>query len=266
VNTGLRGVWIKWNYLPPVTKCIFRNFGASGTIQRYDGLCVLPINTINDKIYITLWFWLLGLFVASCFFMVYRMFTICSPRCRAYLIKAMAPTINRKTFSFLMTNIGFGEWLLLTMMSNHMDIKLYVDILREIQRVSLISKRSVSTHIELIPGDGESEDDVDNSAITVIENKKSATEEAAEQTGLDPIIIQEMLADGYDPTQFSDWQHFRSLRTIGHNDMMTEYRDRVDSWRSQGNSDDYNRAERGSIEGDGMFDFGHGQSNESLKD
>ena len=40
-----------------VTKCTFHKFGPSGTIQKFDGLCVLPLNIINEKIYVFLWFW-----------------------------------------------------------------------------------------------------------------------------------------------------------------------------------------------------------------
>merc|ERR1711884_112479 len=42
---------------PKVAKCTFERFGPSGTIEVFDGLCVLPINIINEKIYIFLWFW-----------------------------------------------------------------------------------------------------------------------------------------------------------------------------------------------------------------
>ena len=40
-----------------VTKCTFHKFGPSGTVQGFDGLCVLPLNIINEKIYVFLWFW-----------------------------------------------------------------------------------------------------------------------------------------------------------------------------------------------------------------
>jgi hypothetical protein len=33
-----------------VTKCSFQKYGASGTVERLDGLCVLPINIINEKV------------------------------------------------------------------------------------------------------------------------------------------------------------------------------------------------------------------------
>ena len=42
---------------PKVTKCTFHKYGPSGTVMKHDGLCVLPLNIINEKIYIFLWFW-----------------------------------------------------------------------------------------------------------------------------------------------------------------------------------------------------------------
>jgi hypothetical protein len=40
-----------------MTKCEFHKFGSSGTVQKFDALCVLPLNIINEKIYVFLWFW-----------------------------------------------------------------------------------------------------------------------------------------------------------------------------------------------------------------
>lgn len=44
---------------PKMTKCTFSAFGPSGDVQRYDNLCLLPLNIVNEKIYIFLWFWLM---------------------------------------------------------------------------------------------------------------------------------------------------------------------------------------------------------------
>nr|XP_053647304.1 innexin inx2-like isoform X2 [Cherax quadricarinatus] len=41
---------------PKVTKCTFHKFGPSGTIMRHDALCVLPLNILNQKIFVFLWF------------------------------------------------------------------------------------------------------------------------------------------------------------------------------------------------------------------
>ena len=48
-----------------MTKCTFHKFGPSGTVQKFDGLCVLPLNIINEKIYVFLWLWFIFLAVVS---------------------------------------------------------------------------------------------------------------------------------------------------------------------------------------------------------
>ena len=50
---------------PKMTKCSFHKFGPSGTVEKFDGLCVLPLNIINEKIYLFLWFWFILVTVLS---------------------------------------------------------------------------------------------------------------------------------------------------------------------------------------------------------
>ena len=52
-------------YLVQITKCTFHKFGPSGTVEKKDGLCVLPLNIINEKIYVFLWFWFIFLAIVS---------------------------------------------------------------------------------------------------------------------------------------------------------------------------------------------------------
>ena len=35
---------------PKVTKCTFHKYGPSGTVTRHDGLCILALNIINEKV------------------------------------------------------------------------------------------------------------------------------------------------------------------------------------------------------------------------
>lgn len=42
---------------PKMTKCHFHKYGASGSIQKHDSLCVMALNVINEKIYVFMWFW-----------------------------------------------------------------------------------------------------------------------------------------------------------------------------------------------------------------
>ena len=69
-----------------MTKCTFHKYGPSGTVQLHDGLCVLPSNIINEKIYIFLWIWLVALAVVSGAFLVYRVAVILGSQIRVALI------------------------------------------------------------------------------------------------------------------------------------------------------------------------------------
>ena len=77
---------------PRVTKCTFHKFGASGTIQKFDALCVLALNILNEKIYIFLWFWFIILAVLSGIALLYSMAIVLLPSTRE--------TILRKRFKF----------------------------------------------------------------------------------------------------------------------------------------------------------------------
>ena len=48
-----------------VTKCTFHKYGPSGQIQRHDAQCILPINIINEKIFVFLWWWFILLAIMT---------------------------------------------------------------------------------------------------------------------------------------------------------------------------------------------------------
>lgn len=75
---------------PRMTKCNFHMYGSSGTIQKIDALCLLPLNIANEKIYIFLWFWLIILAVVSGLALIYRLAVFLSPTFRLFLIRRLA--------------------------------------------------------------------------------------------------------------------------------------------------------------------------------
>ncbi len=64
---------------PRVTKCSFYKFGSSGTVQTHDTVCILPVNIMNEKIYVFLWFWLLLLTLLTVLSLIYHMVHMCAP-------------------------------------------------------------------------------------------------------------------------------------------------------------------------------------------
>ena len=64
---------------PRVTKCSFYTYGASGTIQNHDAMCILPINIVNEKIYVFFWFWLVLLCCVTLLDLIYQVLIIFNP-------------------------------------------------------------------------------------------------------------------------------------------------------------------------------------------
>ena len=67
---------------PKVAKCTFHKFGYSGTQEKIDGLCVLPLNIINEKVYYFLWFWYLVGFILSFGVIIGRIILVTVPQAR----------------------------------------------------------------------------------------------------------------------------------------------------------------------------------------
>jgi len=83
---------------PKVTKCTFHKYGPSGTITRHDGLCILALNIINEKIYVFLWFWFVAVACFSALAIIYRLIVILVPSLRVSVICARTLyQVDRKT-------------------------------------------------------------------------------------------------------------------------------------------------------------------------
>lgn len=95
---------------PRMTKCTFFKYGVSGEVkegkggsfcwsgdvlitfndlqvERHDAICILPLNVVNEKVYIFLWFWFILLAILSAITIFYRVIIIFSPRMRVYLLR-----------------------------------------------------------------------------------------------------------------------------------------------------------------------------------
>jgi hypothetical protein len=119
---------------PKVTKCTFHKYGASGTVQKIDGLCVLPLNIVNEKIMVFIWFWFVILAVLSGLALLYRLAVVLRAQTRLYLLRArsrLAPsgdidTINRKCH--------IGDWFVLYQLGKNMDPLIYKEFIHDLAR------------------------------------------------------------------------------------------------------------------------------------
>ncbi|TRY63796.1 hypothetical protein TCAL_07934 [Tigriopus californicus] len=106
---------------PKVAKCTFHKFGPSGTIEKFDGLCILPLNIINEKIYVFLWFWFIILAIISGFHALYRLAMICMPNFRKKVLKRQAKMTVSGDLEELCKDMKLGDWFLFHQLARNVD-------------------------------------------------------------------------------------------------------------------------------------------------
>lgn len=106
---------------PRMTKCTFHRYGSSGDVQRHDALCILPVNIINEKIYIFLWFWFVFLAVISGGLLIYRIIVLLCEGFREKVLVHRARLTEREDIEIILGNCDIGDWFLLYMLCKNMD-------------------------------------------------------------------------------------------------------------------------------------------------
>ena len=119
---------------PRLTKCTFHRYGSSGDVQRHDAMCILPINIINEKIYVFLWFWFYFLAVASIVAIIYRALTIVIPRIRLLATQSRCRVVNREALETVVSKLRIGDWFLLDLLSKNIDPLNFRDLILDYYR------------------------------------------------------------------------------------------------------------------------------------
>lgn len=119
---------------PRVTKCIFRKFGPSGSLQKHDSLCILPLNIVNEKTYVFIWFWFIILAILLCGLLIFRAFIIFMPAIRPRLLNARNRMVPREICQSLSRKLDIGDWWLLYMLGRNLDPIIYKDVLAELAK------------------------------------------------------------------------------------------------------------------------------------
>ncbi|XP_046415595.1 innexin inx1 [Neodiprion virginianus] len=119
---------------PRVTKCIFHKIGPSGSVQKHDSLCILPLNIVNEKTYIFIWFWYLILTVLLVGLLAYRAAIIFAPAIRPRLMHLAARGTSKETCRSVSRKTDLGDWWLLYCLGTNLDSIMYREILQELAK------------------------------------------------------------------------------------------------------------------------------------
>ncbi|GAB6020612.1 hypothetical protein CHUAL_003287 [Chamberlinius hualienensis] len=119
---------------PRVTKCTFHQYGPSGDVQKHDAICVLPLNIVNEKIYVFLWFWFVFMAIISGLCLVFRAIVVIFPKVRHQLLRMRSRLVQRDYVEIVVMKAQLGDWFVLDLLGKNMDGMIYRELLMDLAR------------------------------------------------------------------------------------------------------------------------------------
>ncbi|EDV46668.1 innexin inx5 [Drosophila erecta] len=129
--------WDRWNRVsssvfPKIAKCEVLKFGASGTANVMDNLCILPLNILNEKIFVFLWAWFLLMALISGLNLLCRLAMICSRYLREQMIRSQLRFMSKRHVKRALRDLTIGDWFLMMKVSVNVNPMLFRDLMQEL--------------------------------------------------------------------------------------------------------------------------------------
>ena len=93
---------------PKMASCTFRLYGRSGSIQEEQTLCILPLNVVNEKIAICLWFWLMGVIFLSAIAVTSRLILLTIPPIRKWVMIYLCLNYSPFNYKYICSRLCMG--------------------------------------------------------------------------------------------------------------------------------------------------------------
>ncbi|XP_035231043.1 innexin inx2-like [Stegodyphus dumicola] len=119
---------------PRLTKCTFHRYGSSGDVQRHDAMCILPINIINEKIYVFLWFWFVILSVFSALILAFHVVIFAWPQSRFLVLRSRARLTRPDYLDIVLRKCSHSDWFVLDLLCKNIDSLNYRDLIADLAR------------------------------------------------------------------------------------------------------------------------------------
>lgn len=105
---------------PTISECTYRKQNSTGDIMDFYGVCVLPQNFLNQKIYICLWLWCHILAAISVLAVIFRTRTLVSSQVRFNELRVHGFMNTTKDLKILHEKLWIGDWFTLMMLRSNL--------------------------------------------------------------------------------------------------------------------------------------------------
>jgi len=142
---------------PKMAKCSFSKIGFSGTTELIDGLCMLPLNIVNEKVYYFLWFWYILILFTSSMAIVFRLVTVAPiPNVKRWIL-CYGYIGSRHELDIVLRHSGYGDWFFLRQIQKNVDVEIFARLISRLaqKETEQINPASKSGHYKMKAiGDG----------------------------------------------------------------------------------------------------------------
>lgn len=116
---------------PKVTGCTYNQWGSDGGWEHHTALCVMPLNVLNEKIFIFLWFWYIIVAVLTAVGLMYRIATFI-PGVRTMMLRARARLAPAVAVEQVAGKCQYGDWFMLIQLGKNMDPLIFKDFILDL--------------------------------------------------------------------------------------------------------------------------------------
>lgn len=118
---------------PKTAKCLFKSYGPSGTLQHLDSLCLLPLNVLNQKIFVIVWIWYIMQLAVSVVNFVYWMVLYYSENIRHVILRHLSMMAVSRKQIMQATNKGhLGNFFVLKQIAKNTNATTFVELMSEL--------------------------------------------------------------------------------------------------------------------------------------
>ena len=95
--------------------------GHSGDVSHTSGMCTLPINIINAKIYLIIWVWYLTMIIIILLHLLCHLMVLLAPYLRQAFLQRRAKNTPSNHIKRLIKRCSYGDYILLMTLANNLD-------------------------------------------------------------------------------------------------------------------------------------------------
>lgn len=122
---------------PTTAKCTYESYGPSGSDQKFDALCLLSLNILNQKLFFFIWIWYIVQLFLSVLNIAYWFVVLKSEKLRIFVLhRKTMKTVSHQIIKRASRNAHLGHFFVLSQISKNTCPLSFIEIISDLANVN----------------------------------------------------------------------------------------------------------------------------------